>query len=386
MKLLHTSDWHVGKTIGGRPRLDEYGDALNEVIGIAIQEQVDAVLISGDLYEQRAPSTDADALVFEALIKFYEAGIRVVAIPGNHDGASRFAALAPLLAKIGVAYVADVRPPQEGGIVELPSRDGRESALVACVPFVPERRFGDAAALFEHSESWFQSYQEGMSDLLKAMTAGFRRDRVNVLMAHLFTDGALLGGGEREITIGAAYAISPSRLPANASYIALGHVHFPQQVKGAPAATRYAGSLLQLDFGESDQTKSVYIIETKADAPARVEAVKLSSGRKLVTIRGTLDELTAMKSRLGDVHLRVFVTTDGPVPGMNERVRELMPGAVQVKLEYERHEATPPGVAISSLQPREQFIAYFEKAHRAAPDPKLLAAFDEVLALEQEGA
>src|SRR6266852_6307947 len=111
MKFLHSSDWHVGKTIGGRSRMDEYRDALQEVVGIAIQEHVDAVLVSGDLYEQRAPRSDADALVFETLIKLYEAGIRVVAIPGNHDGASRFVALAPLLAKIGIAFVPEVRPP-----------------------------------------------------------------------------------------------------------------------------------------------------------------------------------------------------------------------------------------------------------------------------------
>src|SRR5438552_12427659 len=106
MRLLHTSDWHVGKPIGGRSRMEEYADALNEVVAIASDQEIDAVLISGDIYEQRAPTPDADALVFETLIRFHEAGTRAVIIPGNHDSAARFAALAPLLSKIGVFVVA----------------------------------------------------------------------------------------------------------------------------------------------------------------------------------------------------------------------------------------------------------------------------------------
>jgi exonuclease SbcD len=387
VKLLHTSDWHVGKTIGidRRSRMDEFAAALAEVVGIATQEKVDAVLVSGDLYEQRIANNDADALVFETFIKLHEAGIPVVAIPGNHDGAARFAALGPLLAKIGVNLVSEVRPPDQGSLVEIPSRDGAEAALIACVPFVPERRFGDAAALFERSESWHESYMDGMAKLLTAMSAAFRPDHVNVLMAHLFTEGALLGGGEREITIGPAYAIPPSRLPANASYVALGHVHLPQAVKGAPGATRYAGSLLQLDFGETT-TKSVYVVEAKADRPARVDAVKLTAGRRLVTVSGTFEEITAMKPHLEDAYVRALVKTDGPVPGMNERVREILPGTVQVKLDYERRETEAPAAAVSSLSPREQFITYYLRARGAEPHAELLTAFDEVLALEQEGA
>lgn len=386
MKFLHTSDWHIGKTIGGRSRMDEHTAALSEVIGIAKQEQVDAVLISGDLYEHRVPTSDADALVFETLIHLYEAGIPVVAIPGNHDAAGRFLALTPLLAKIGVTFVPEVKRPEAGGQVEIRSRDGTQGALVACVPFVPERRFNDASALFERTESWYLSYAAGMGELLTAMTMGFRRDHVNILMAHVFTDGALLGGGEREITIGVAYAIPPSRLPANANYIALGHVHLAQQVKGTAAATRYAGSLLQLDFGEAEQVKSVFIVEASPDKPALVSSVKVSAGRKLLTVEGTLDELANRKDAVGDAHLRVVVKTNGPVPGMNERVRELLPNTVQVKLDYERVEPAAAATSVSTLEPREQFLAYYRRSHQAEPAPELLVAFDEVLQLEQEGA
>ena len=380
VRFLHTSDWHVGRAIRGRTRVTEFSDALDEVVGIATQEGVDTVLLAGDIYDHRSPAPEADALVFETLVRLHEAGIRVVAIPGNHDSALRLEALAKLLAPIGTTMVPRVVPPERGSLVELIARDGHEQALVACVPFVPERRFGDAARLFDATEAWYLNYAEGLGRLLDAMADPFRDDRVNVLMAHLFTDGAIPGGGEHTITIGIEYAISPSRLPATASYIALGHVHRPQAVRGAPAPTRYAGSLLQLDFGERDQRKSVTIVDASPGKPAKVREVRLSSGRPLVDVEGTLDEVIRLGEESPDAYLRVFVLTDGPVPGIAERIRDALPNAVDVSLKYERVEASDHGVPLSSLQPRDQFVSYHTRQHGVDRVPEeLMAAFDEVL-------
>ncbi len=387
MRILHTGDWHVGRAIRGRSRAAEFDAALHEVVGIAGQEGVDVVLIAGDLYDHRSPVPEADALVFEALVRLYEAHIPVVAISGNHDSAIRLEALAKLLRPIGVTMVARVAPPDQGSLVEVPSRDGSEGALVACLPFVPERRFGDAAALFAATEAWYQSYAEGMGRLLSAMTEPFRPDRVNVLLGHLFTDGAIPGGGEHQITIGIEYAVSPSRLPATASYVALGHVHRPQAVRGAPSPTRYAGSLLQLDFGETEQTKSVTIVEARPNRPAKVREVALSAGRRLLDVEGTLDAVLDKGGSLKDAYLRVFVDTEGPVPGIAERIRDALPNAVDVQLRYERAEPEDEGRPLSSLQPRDQFVSYYRREHgvEAAPHD-LMSAFDEVLdAVHQEG-
>jgi exonuclease SbcD len=209
---------------------------------------------------------------------------------------------------------------------------------------------------------------------------------VNVLMAHLFTDGAIPGGGEHQITIGIEDALSPSRLPPTASYVALGHVHRPQSVKGAPAPTRYAGSLLQLDFGEREQTKSVTIVDAVPGTPVKTREVTLTSGRRLLDLEGTLDEVLAKGERLSDAHLRVFVKTDGPVPGVAERVRDALPNAVEVQLRYERLEVDDPGPKVSSMQPRDQFVAYYRRQHGVDEVPEeVLAAFDDVLDGVEEG-
>ncbi len=384
MRFLHTSDWHVGRTIRGRSRMGEFRDALDQVVGIAVSEGADAVLVAGDVYEHRSTSPEADDAVFEALVRLREARIPVVLIPGNHDSNVRFEALGKLLRPLGTHVVARVLPPQQGGVVEVPSRDGTQAALVACVPFVPERRFGDAAALFDATESWYASYAEGMGELLAAMAGTFRPDRVNVLMAHLFTDRALLGSGERELTIGMAYAISPGRLPGTAAYCALGHVHRPQAVRGAPAPTRYAGSLIQLDFGEAEQAKSVALVDAAPGTPAKVREVPVTAGRPLVDLRGSLDDVVARADDVGDAFLRVFLETDGPVSGIADRVRDALPNALDVQLVYERLDADVAAHVLGALTPREQFAASFRSHHGVEPTADMLASFDEVLELELE--
>ncbi|HXG39653.1 MAG TPA: exonuclease SbcCD subunit D, partial [Candidatus Limnocylindrales bacterium] len=385
VRFLHTADWHLGRTIRNRSRTDEFAAVLDELVRIAVDERVDAVLVAGDVYDSRAPGPDADALCIETLVRLHEAGTAVALIPGNHDSPSRLAAFAPLLARIGVRVVPRVVRPDEGGVVELAARDGSTAVLVAAVPFVPERRFAEAATLFDAPEAWHGTYAEGVGRILDAMAAAFRTDRVNVLLAHLFTDGALLGGGERQVSIGLDYAVSPARLPATAHYVALGHVHRPQPVAGAPAPARYAGSLLQLDFGEADERKSVTIVEAEPGRPARVREVPLSGGRRLVDLRGTFDRVVEAASGLQDAWLRCFVETDGPVPGLADRLREAVPNALDVHLVYERAPEDSPGAApVGSLAPRDQFAAYYRQVHGVELPPVIAAAFDELLAEVRE--
>lgn len=378
MRFLHTGDWHVGRALRGRSRSDEFAAALGEVVDIGVAEAVDAVLVAGDLYDQRAVTADADTIVFETLIKLHEKGIPVVAIPGNHDSVARLAALTPLLAHVGVTVAPKVRPPGAGGIVEVGARRGTGSALVACIPFVSPRRFSDATQLFGDLAAGYVTFDAGMGDLMGALADGFRSDRVNVVLGHMFVSGAQPGGGERQITIGADYAVSPAKLPGTAHYIALGHIHKPQAVRAAPAPTRYCGSLIQLDFGEREQTKSVVIVDAEPGRRARTNEIKLGAGRKLRDVMGTLDELPALAEASGDAYLRVTVRTDGPVPGIADRVREMLPNALDVRLDYERAEPERPAISLRSLEPRDQFAAYFRDRQGAEPQAELIGAFDRV--------
>jgi exonuclease SbcD len=155
-------------------------------------------------------------------------------------------------------------------------------------------------------------------------------------------------------------------------------------VKGSPVPARYAGSLLQLDFGEAGQRKSVSIVDVEPGVPAKVSEIPITSGRRLTDLRGTFDEVVAQGADAGDAHLRVFVSTEGPVPGLADRIREELPNALDIHMVYDRDEFQLPETPVSSLRPRDQFIAYFRDVHRADPPEEILAAFDEVYEAEQE--
>lgn len=381
MRLLHTSDWHVGKTIRERDRSAEFASVLEEVVAIAKDQRVDGVLLSGDVFEHRSPRPEAERLVYDTFARLHAEGMPVVVIAGNHDSPLRWSAMRGLLARLGIIVVTEVAPPQEGTVVELPSRDGKEAALVACVPFVTERYFGNATRLFAGAENWPQDHAEGMGQLLAAMALAFRPDRVNVMIAHLFAAGAALGSGEMPMTITFDYSVPPARLPGTASYIGLGHIHRPQHITASPSPTYYAGSLLQLDFGEKEQAKSVRIVDASAGKPAKVTEIKLTAGRRLVDLSGTLDDIKQAAATAGDAYLRIRVETEGPVPGISDQIRQLLPNAVDVRPMYEHApELTEERSTLMSLQPREQYAAFYRSKYKTDASPEVLSLFDELQA------
>jgi exonuclease SbcD len=338
MRFLHTGDWHVGKMLKGRSRLDEQAAVLEEIVDIARREHVDALLVGGDSFDGFAPSPEAERLVYATLAECCGAGIPVVVIGGNHDHPRRLAALRELLDPLKIYVRAEPCPPDAGGVIRLPSRDGSEVAHIAVLPFVQEPRIVDACRLFDPEEEWYEAYAERLAHMMDALANWFRADTVNILMAHLFTDGALAGGGERALHLGQVYAVSPARLPATAHYVALNHLHRPQRVP-APAWAEYSGSPLQLDFGEVDQAKRVVLVEAHSGRPVEeVRTVPLASGRGLLDVQGTLDELQARAESLRGAYLRVTLNVPAPAPGLASRVKEVLPDALEVRLEYPRLE------------------------------------------------
>ncbi len=201
---------------------------------------------------------------------------------------------------------------------------------------------------------------------------------MTVLAGHVFVSGARLGGGERELTTGQLFAVSPGALPTTVQYIALGHVHRPQDVPGAATPARYAGSLLQLDFGESEQRKSVTIVEAEPGRPPRTREVALTEGRRLVELRGTLDELTAYQDA-DDAWLKVELVCDGPQPGLADQVREILPNALEVRLDYPRQDAERRAGELRRLTPRDLFARYYHERHGAPIDDAVSKLFDELL-------
>ena len=380
MRFLHTADWHIGRTIRGRSRVAEFEAVLGEVIEIARGEGVEALLVCGDIWDTASPAAESDRLVFAALRECIGHGIQVVLLAGNHDSPRKLEALGLLSELLGVQTQAQVLRPNAGGVLTIEGRD--HIARIAAVPFITEGRYVDAAAVMGLQEEWFGAYADGVAGILRAMCDGFHSETVNVLATHVFVDGSRLAavdGSERLLHIGQTYGVTGASLPTAPQYIALGHVHEPQEVLAAPVPTAYSGSLLQLDFGERGQQKVVRIIDAVPGRPIEQTPVPLTRGRPLVELRGTLDEVLTGAENAGDAHLRVRLEVERPEPGIAERVRDALPAVVDVQLAYEALEDEETAEEFAHLTAGELFTRYYRAQHGAEPAPELLALFGELL-------
>ncbi len=376
MKLLHTSDWHVGKAMRGQSRADEHEAVLAEITGIAAAEAVDLILVTGDLFETSAPSPESEAIVYRHLLGLAGTGAKVVVIAGNHDNPRRLAAVTPLLALGQVTLLAEPAKADAGGVVRFETPAG-EAVNLALLPFVSQRGIVKADDLMgRQAADHAATYAERLRRLVEHLTAGLDAgDAVNLLAAHAMVSGGTLGGGERSAHTIFQYELPGGAFPASLSYVALGHLHRTQQVPGAACPAWYPGSPLALDFGEEEDRKAVLVVEVGAGLPASVRTVPLTAGRALRTVRGTVDDLRALAGDVGDDWLRVVV--DEPArAGLAEEVRALLPNAVQVSARPVEAEDGAPRAVRLGRSPDELFAEYL--AERDVEDPRLLTLFGEL--------
>lgn len=188
--------------------------------------------------------------------------------------------------------------------------------------------------------------------------------------------GGTLGGGERDAQTIFEYSVDAAAFPGSAHYIALGHLHRFQQVGGTLPAY-YCGAPLQVDFGEGDDEKGVVLVEASPGTPAKVRFRPLTAGRRLRTLRGTLAELTAMRDEVGDDLLRVFVR-ELRRPGLADEVREILPHAIEVRVEVDdaAAERSPDRESRTLSTAHELFAAYL--VERGVEDPRLTALFSQL--------
>jgi exonuclease SbcD len=383
LRFLHTSDWHVGKTLKGHDRLPEQREVLAEIVRIAAEQRVDAVLVAGDLYETATPGAEAQQLVVRTLLALRDTGAQVIAIAGNHDHAPTLDAYRPLAGAAGITLVGRVRRPAEGGVVSFDAASDGAPVRVAALPFLSQRYAVRAAELLANTPAENSAgYDAWVRGIVAALARGFEPGAVNVVLTHLTVTGAAFGGGERQAQSIFEYHVPAAAFPADAHYVALGHLHRRQSVPAA-CPVHYSGAPLRVDFGEVDSTPVVLVVEAIPDTPARVTDVPVTSARRLRTLRGTLAELSTVEVDPADL-LKVVVTEPARA-GLREEVRELLPGALEVHVERsEPAAARTPERASTDREPGDLLHDYL--ASRDVRDPRVEALFarlhDEVLAGE----
>lgn len=381
MRFLHTSDWHLGKPLRNHRRDQEYEAALFEVLDIAKHTQIDCLLLAGDIFDSVAPPPEAERIFFEFLRELVGARIQAVIIAGNHDHPRRLEAYSRILDLVNVQVRGQSTPPTEGGVVEVTARDGHTTAMIATLPWVPERKAREWASLTEGGQH-YQDYAEEVARRINDLSQGYRADTVNLLLAHVYLSGSKVApeSGERPLSIGDVYAITSQRIPTSVQYAALGHVHMPQEFPLANAY--YCGSLVQVDFGEAGQKKRVNIVDVSPGAKAKVDFVPLTSIKQLRNVGShkeglTLEQIKAQVDDLGEDYLKVFLKADAPAPGLAEQVRELLPNAVDIVVQRPEREGDQRQQTARQT-PAEMFTDYYRQTHSAEPPEELMALFNEL--------
>jgi exonuclease SbcD len=385
MLIVHTSDWHAGRLWKGIDRLDELEAVLAHLGDFIERERADLLLMTGDVFDTRGPSAAAERAVFRFFRRVGRAGTRTVVIAGNHDDPLRLDAWGTLAELVDVTTVARPRRADEGGVLEHESRSGQR-AVIAAVPFAKPSDLVSASQMAEGDTQAHQRYAEGMRGMIGHLTARFRFDAVNLLLAHTHLDAAVLAGSERRVHLGEEWAATAQVLPSTAHYVGLGHIHRPQRIEAAPSPTCYAGSPLQLDFGEIGEQKTFVVITAEPGRPARIEHVPYDGGKSLHDIRNTLPELEQQAERLRALGwLRVTVPLDAPDIDLNRKVRQLL-GSAAVSVDYELPERPDRALVPrrAGVGPAGLFSLYRQAAYGAAPEAALSAAFNQLLREAEE--
>lgn len=351
MKLIHLSDLHLGKRVNDFPMLEDQAYILDRILEIAGEEQPDAVLIAGDVYDKTVPSAEAVALLDGFLVKLADRSLPVLLISGNHDSPERLAFANRLMEGRGV-YIA---PVYHGEVSPVTLEDDRGPVDFWLLPFLKPA----------HIRRFFP--EEGVESFTDAMACAIRHmpldpARRNVLVTHQFVTGAARCESE-EVSVGGADNVDASVF-APFDYVALGHIHGPQNVGGA--RIRYCGTPLKYSFSEAGHQKSVTIVELGEKGSLEVRAVPLLPQRDMVELRGSFAQLKSPEfygQVDRDAYVRVILTDENDIYDAMGQLRPVYPNLMA--LDYDNLRTRSGAVVLEEADvkrdPLELFADFYQQ-------------------------
>jgi DNA repair protein SbcD/Mre11 len=371
MRILHTSDWHLGRSFGPYSLAADQERFCEWLVKVARDQAADLVVVAGDIYDRAIAPRESIELFRETVRMLLDAGPRVAIISGNHDGADRLAPYDKLLDLSG-AYVRGGYQ-GVGQVLTLEFEDGPLDVIP--LPFLDPQAAPDdfgAPAEAEETASERRRLRDHQSVLVDALTLARKNRRAprSLAIAHAFVEGGQESESERLLTVGGTGAVSAT-IFEGIDYVALGHLHRPQEV-GRPEV-RYSGTPLPYSFSEAHE-KSVTVVDMRADGRCTLETVPVDGGRRVVTLEGEMAQLLdpAFASAASDCFVRAMVTDRQTVLDAKAKLAKLYPWVVEVRLERRGapEGATTAPVDVRSRQPLEVVERFWQEVEGAPPDPE----------------
>jgi len=347
MRFLHTADWHLGRILHGVHLTVDQAHLLDQVVDLAREAQVEAVIVAGDVYDRAVPPPDAVALLSETLGRLIRGvGVRVAMVAGNHDSPERLGFCSLLLEEQGLSVA--------GPLSARPLRVGLDDAEgpvgLHLVPYAEP-----AVVRAALSDDGIRTHDDAMRRLAARVRAN--EGERSVVVAHAFVSGGEESESERPLSVGGAAQVDPRSFDGF-HFVALGHLHRPQEV-GSPRIS-YAGSLMKYSFAEADHRKSVSLVELGGDGAVSVERVELAPRRDLRVLEGTLEELLAAAADdpAPDDYVMASLTDPGVVRDPMGRLRSCYPNVLHVARPGLVGEGPAPGLDPRRVTTSELFAEF----------------------------
>lgn len=396
MRVLHTSDWHLGKHLEGFSRLEEQKIFLDELCQICDEKNIDVVIIAGDVYDTSNPPAQAEKLYYESLKRISNGGKRpVLAIAGNHDNPDRIQAAWPLASEQAILLAG--HPKLDGyegifGEYEISWLGNNvysleingETLNVGLLPYPSERRLGEVLSDSDDENLRQASYSERLSHMFEGMDDKFSSSAFNIAVSHIFVMGGQTTESERPIQIGGTLVVDPGHLPKRADYIALGHLHRPQSVKHSEKPAVYSGAPLQYSRSEISYSKSVQVIEKDLKSgELNIEEVHLSLPKpievwKCKGIGEALEKCEEHRDR--NVWVYLEIETDQVLSQSDiKALKELKPDLLSIMPILNHNEQSQDCVRPEEKGFENLFTEYYEHIRGAKPSETLQALLGSIL-------
>lgn len=436
MRILHTSDWHLGKSLEQVNRIEEQREFIDCLCKTVEEQKIDLILVAGDIYDTYNPSAAAEELFYEAIDRLNDSGKRaVVVIAGNHDNPERLCAASPLAYKNGIillgypgsdagaylpgnkrsvaiTYPEGNRGSNEGAYSGYPGSDAgayrisrskikiadsgpgwlelcvpecQHHAVIITMPYPSESRLEELLSLEADEGILQRAYSDKIGSIFSTLGAKFRDDTVNLIVAHLFLLGGSTSDSERTLQVGGAMTVNPGIMPGKTHFAALGHLHRPQEIRNTTCPVFYAGSPLAYSFSETDYSKAVYIVDAVPGEKAVVTPVYLDCGkplRKWVADEGIGQAIKwCEEGRDPKAWIDLEIVTERVLTAEEQKsLRSLHPGIINIRPRLKTDE-----VEVLSSQSREGrkidelFSDYYKYRMGVDLPDELMEAFIEVM-------
>jgi len=403
MKILHTSDWHLGKRLEDFSRMEEQQAVMNEICEIADRENVDAVLVAGDLFDTFNPPTEAVDLFYKTLKRLSRNGNRpVIAIAGNHDSPDRIEAPDPLARVCGIiftGYPNSVVQPFElesglkvsqsaEGFIEIRLPRNPVPLRILTTPYANELRLKTCLGHDNPEEELRTVLQEKWQEL----TDKYCDEKgVNMLITHLFVVKKGVEMPEEPddekpiLHVGGAQAIFPENIPDQIQYAALGHLHRMHRVDSEPCPVYYSGSPLSYSFAEANQKKYVILVELVPEQKAEIKEVILKNGKKLLRKKAVgTEEAIAWLTANPDSLVELTLVTDTFLTAAERKQLSAVHSGIVSIIPEVKNASEIVGNEMQTIDlsknMEDLFIDYFRQEKGQKPNDELMKLFREILA------